>query len=176
MLPHGRRELVPGAVGEDVHARVLEDRLAHRPALPGRRERELTLVADRARHVVDELLAAPGDVPVVGVGLVELEHRELGVVLRREALVTEVLAQLVDALQPAHDQALEVQLGRDPQVEVAVQRVVVRHEGPGQRAAVERLEHGGLDLHEAVLVEEAADGRHRLRAHEEERARLVVGH
>ena len=54
---------------------------------------------------------------VVGVRLVPLEHRELGVVGRVDALVAEVLAELVDALQPADDQPLEVQLGRDPQVQ-----------------------------------------------------------
>ena len=54
-------------------------------------------------------------------------------------------------------QPLEVELGGDPQVHVAVERVVVRGERPGQRAAVERLQHRRLDLDEALVVEEAAD-------------------
>ena len=73
----------------------------------------------------DEPLDAVHRVAVVGVGLVPLEHRELGVVLERDAFVAEVLADLVDALEPADDQALEVQLGRDPQVERLVELVVV---------------------------------------------------
>ena len=94
---------------------------------------------------------------VVGVGLVPLEHRELGVVLVRDALVAEVLAELVDAVDAADDQPLQVQLGGDAQVEVAVERVVVGREGPRQRAAVERLQDRRLHLDEAVLVEPAAD-------------------
>jgi hypothetical protein len=90
------------------------------------------------------------DVLVVRVGLVPLDHRELGVVLVGDALVAEVLAQLVDALQAADDEALEVQLGGDAQVEVAVQRVVVGDERARQRAAVERLQDRRLDLDEAL--------------------------
>jgi hypothetical protein len=47
-------------------------------------------------------------------------------VLERHALVAEVLAELVDALEAADDQPLEVQLGGDAQAEVAVERVEVR--------------------------------------------------
>jgi hypothetical protein len=97
-------------------------------------------------------------------------------VLGREALVAEVLAQLVDPLEPADDAALEVQLGGDPQVHVAVERVEVRDERPRQRAAVERLQHRRLDLEEAVLIEVAADGRDDLRAGDEDLAGLLVGH
>ena len=53
-------------------------------------------------------------------------------------------------------QPLEVELGGDAQVEVAVERVVVGHERPGRGAAVDRLERRRLDLDEAALVEEAA--------------------
>ena len=94
----------------------------------------------------------------------------------REPLVAEVLADLVDALEPADDQALEVQLVGDPQEEVAVELVVVGHERPRQRAAVERLEDRGLDLEEAALVEPARGSRATtLRAQDEELARLLVG-
>ena len=76
------------------------------------------VVADRARRrSATSCSQRVGDVVVVGVGLVPLEHRELGVVLGRDALVAEVLADLVDALEAADDQPLEVELGGDPQVE-----------------------------------------------------------
>ena len=88
------------------------------------------------------------------VGLVELEHRELGVVPGRDPLVAEVAVDLVDALDAADDQPLQVELGRDPQEEVDVERVVVRHERPGRRAAGERLHHRRLDLEVAAAVEE----------------------
>ena len=91
-----------------------------------------------------------------------------------DALVAEVLADLVDALEAAHDQALQVQLVGDPQEQVAVELVVVGHERPRQRAAVERLEDRRLDLEEAALVEPAPDGADDLGAEDEELARLRV--
>ena len=130
---------------------------------------------DARRGGADDRLEAPRRVLVVGVGLVPLDHRELGVVLGREALVAEVLAELVDALEAADDRALEVELGRDPQVEVAVERVVVGHERAAPRAAVDRLEDRRLDLDEAVVVERAPHGGDDPRPRDEQLARLLVG-
>ena len=95
--------------------------------------------------------------------------------LERDALVAEVLAELVDALDAADDAALQVELGRDPQVEVAVERVVVGRERPRQRAAVERLQDRRLDLEEAARVEPLADRGDDLRALAEQLAGLRVG-
>ena len=84
------------------------------------RRRQVDLVArGRSTFVVpvascgdgrDELLDAGHRVLVVGICLVPLEHRELGLVLVGDALVAEVLAELVDLLEPADDQPLEVEL------------------------------------------------------------------
>ena len=93
---------------------------------------------------------------IVRIGLVELEHGELGVVLRADALVAEVAVDLVDAVQAADDQALEVKLRRDAQEEVDVQRIVVRREGPRRGAAGDGLHHRGFDFEIAAVVEEAA--------------------
>jgi hypothetical protein len=46
-------------------------------------------------------------------------------VLVADPLVAEVAADLVDRLETADDQALEVELERDPQVEVVIEGVVV---------------------------------------------------
>ena len=92
-----------------------------------------------------------------------------------DALVAEVLAQLVDAFDATHHQPLQVELGGDPQVEVAVERVVVGDEGPGQGAAVKRLQDRGLDLDEAALVEPAAHLADRAGAEGEDAAALLVG-
>jgi hypothetical protein len=93
----------------------------------------------------------------------------------REALVAEVLAELIDPLQAPDQAALEIQLGRDPQVERAVERVVVGLERARQRAAVDRLQHRRLDLEEAVAVEVAAHGGDDPRAVDEHLAALGVG-
>ena len=75
-----------------------------------------------------------------------------------QPLVPEVLAELVDLLQAADDQPLQVELGRDPQVVVGVERVVVRHERLRERAPVAGLEDRRLDLEEPVRVELGTDG------------------
>ena len=150
-------------------------------ALPRRREVDLVAAERddrRAEHLLrrarDELLDPRHRVAVVGVRLVPLEHRELGVMLERDAFVAEVLADLVDLLEPADDQPLEIELGGDAEIAILVERVPVRHERLGERAAVARLQDGRLDLDEAPLVEDPPDRRDRARADERVLARLVV--
>ena len=157
----------------DVDPRPRLDRAAQRLPVPRRLE---PVHADGTRHGGDELLAARGDVLVVRVRLVPLEHGELGVVLEGDALVAEVLADLVDALQATHDQPLEIQLGGDPQVQRAVELVVVGRERPAHPAAVDRLQDRRLDLDEARGVQEPPDLRDDARARDEQLARLLVRH
>ena len=92
------------------HGRREVDRL---PLVGDRRRRRTA----RSRAVANSSSVSVISVAVGRVGLVELEHRELGVVLARQPLVAEVAADLVDAIEAADHQPLEVQLGRDPQVE-----------------------------------------------------------
>ncbi len=93
-----------------------------------------------------------------------------------DALVAEVPRDLVDALQPADDQPLEVELRRDAQIQVAVQRVVMRHEGARGGAAVQRLQDRCLDLDEAVAVQELAHrGEHAGARDEDRELHVAVG-
>jgi hypothetical protein len=65
-------------------------------------------LGDQGReHLLDELHQRL----VVDVGPVELEHRELGVVAGRDALVAEVAVDLVDPRQAADQQPLQEELG-----------------------------------------------------------------
>ena len=61
---------------------------------------------------------------------------------------------LVDPLQPADHQALEVQLRGDPHEERDVQGVVVGGEGTRRRPTDQRVHHRRLHLHEAPGIEE----------------------
>ncbi len=139
-LGDGRHELGGLAQHTQVDAGGLAHRVGEAHSPPRRPEVQLALVADRGGRARHHRLQACGLVAVVGVGLIPLDHRELGVVLGGEALVAEVLAELVHALQTTHDQALEVQLGGDPQVQLAIQGVVVGRERTCHGAAVERLQ------------------------------------
>ncbi len=110
-----------------------------------------------ARGLRDQLLADVHHVVPVAERLVELHHRELGVVAGRDALVAEDPSDLVHALHATHDQPLEVQLDGDPQVELQVERVVVGGERAGVGAAGLGVQHRGLDLDEAPFVQRASE-------------------
>ena len=94
--------------------------------------------------------------------------------LGREAFVAEVAVDLIDALEAADDQSLEVELGGDPQIERAIQRVVVGQEGPRRRAAVERLQDRRLDLDKSLPVEIGADRRDDSGSVDEQLARVLA--
>ena len=160
---------------------MLGERIGEAQPPPGRLQVELVAAERRGRrpgHLerdrLDEVLHPHHRVVVVGVRLVPLEHRELVRVLVRDALVAEVLADLVDALEPADDQPLQVELGRDPEIEVLLEVVPVGDERLREGAAVARLQHRRLDLDEAVGVEVAPDRRDDAAAGEEVGPRLLV--
>src|SRR5438477_3697752 len=168
-------------LAEVVSGVVFRDRLRHGQAIEALAEVDLdALVRERrlAEHVAaacaQQLLRQIHEVVVVAIRLVELEHRELGVVARGDAFVPEVAVDLEDLLEAADDEALEIQLRRDPQVQVHVERVVVRLEGTRDRAARDRLHHRRLDLEEAALDEEVAHRLHELRADLERAPRLGI--
>src|SRR5256885_2725948 len=108
------------------------DRLHHFDPFERPRERDfLTLVLDRGRalHPLDQVnherLGQLHHALHVGVGLVELEHRVLRAMPLIHALVAEDAADLVDPVVAAANQPFEIELERDAQVEVHVERVVV---------------------------------------------------
>ncbi len=114
-------------------------------------------------------------VVVVGVGLVELEHGELGVVPGADALVAEVAVDLVDAVEASDDQSLQVQLRGDAEEEVDVELVVMRGEGAGCGSSGDLLHHRGFDFEVATVVEEGADGAEDCGALDEDLADVAWG-
>ena len=115
LVPRPESELLERVHELQTPPRRREVDLEAAEARPGRPR---ALLRDGRDQVLDPLHR----VGVVRVGLVPLEHRELGLVLVRDAFVAEVLAELVDLLQPADDEALEVELRCDAEIEVGVQR------------------------------------------------------
>ena len=122
------------------------------------------------QHLLDEI----HQVAVVRIRLVELEHRELGVVARREPFVAEVPVDLVDTLETADHQSFQVELRRDAQVHVDAERVVMRDERPGHRTARDRLHHRCLDLKEAPCIEHVTQETHEGCALLEHRTAVLV--
>ena len=111
-----------------------------------------------------------GDAGLVGPRLVGLQHRELGRVRAVDALVAEDASQLVDPIDAADHGPLEVELQRDPQRHVDVERVQVGGEGTRRRTAVDELQRRRLDLQEPQPVQrlDRRDAR--------PRRRLVIDH
>jgi hypothetical protein len=77
---------------------------------------------------------------------VELARGELGVVREVDALVAELAAHLVDAVEAADDELLEVELGRDAHEEVQVQVVVVPVRGRSESEYVSEHKRGTVGL------------------------------
>ncbi len=169
------------APARNVVTRLLADGVGHRDAAERRLERYLAVADGQLRgavgghrHVLQHLLGELHHPLVVLVGHVYLHAGELGVVGAVHALVAEVLAELVHAVEAAHDQTLEIELAGDSHVEIYVERVVVRDERTRRRAARDGLQDGSLHLHVTARVEELAHGSHDLGALHEDLAHLRI--
>lgn len=162
--------LFDGLAREEILARRLFDGIVHADALDLREIDLDALVIDdrRAENALggidDNAFRDVHHVRVVSVRLVELDRRELRVVADIHALVAEDAAHLVDAVETADDEALEVELRRDAQVEVDVECIVVRDERARCCAAGDRREYRRLDLEVIAIIEVRADGLDDLRA------------
>ena len=95
---------------------------------------------------------------VIRVGFIQLDHREFRIVLRAEPFIAEIPADLKNPLHSAHQQTLQVEFRTDPQIELHVERVVVRDEGPRRRTSVDRLQQRRLNF-EIVLAEQVVANR-----------------
>ena len=91
--------------------------------------------------------------PIVGVSLIKLKHGELGIMADGYAFDAEVAVDFVDAVDAADHEPLQVQFRCDAQVEIDIERVVMRDEGPRGRAAVEGLHHRRFDFDESFLLQ-----------------------
>jgi hypothetical protein len=96
-------------------------------------------------------------VVVIGVGHVELEHREFGIVDRRDALVPEVPVDFEHPREAADDEPLQIQFRRDAQIEIDAQRVVVGDEGLRGGAPRDGVHHRRLDLQKPAFDQKGPD-------------------
>src|SRR5262249_35315663 len=113
----------------------------------------LGLAVDGARAVLDERLGVGGDRVERVPRAIPLEHRELALVVRAVLAGAEAAARLIDALDPAGEQALHLVLGRrDEPAALAGAQV---HREPGRAHPQRRL-----DLDELARREQLAQRRH----------------
>ena len=109
------------------------------------------------------------------IGPVEFAHGEFGVVTDGDAFIAEVAVQLENFFKAAHEEALEVQFGRDAHVQFHVQRIMVGDERTRRRAARHGVEHGGFHFHKAAFLKEGAEGTDDFAALAENVADLRIG-
>ena len=119
---------------------------------------------DLLGDLLDDLAGHRRSGVVVPVRLVGLQHRKLRAVGAVDALIAEVAVDFEDAVQTTDDGALEVQLRRDAQVEVDIQRIGVGHERASRGTTVQSLQHRGLELIEPAALQGVAQGAHHLDA------------
>ena len=119
---------------------------------------ELKRAVGRLRHAAHQALHQFHHVLVVGVRLIRLENRELGIVQRVDALIAEGLADLKHTLHAADHQTLEVELRRDAHVQTHLEGVVVCGERSRIGPAVPRLEARSLHLLEVPGVHTTPGG------------------
>ena len=78
----------------------------------------------------------------------------------RDAFIPKISIDFKHALESAHDQSFEVEFRRDAQVEVPIERVVVRHERAGRGSPGNGLHHRRFHFQESVSGEIGSDARH----------------
>src|SRR3990172_8418475 len=104
----------------------------------------------------DHLFAKVHHLVYVRIGPVKLQHRELRIVARRNALITEVAIQLKDFFKTADKQTFQVEFRRNARVEIDVQRVMMGLKRPRSRACCQWREHGGLNFKIAVILQNSS--------------------
>ena len=94
----------------------------------------------------------------VPIRLVQLHHGKFGVMCGVYALVAEHVADFVNAVKAAYNQALVVQFQRDAQAQRHFQRVVIRLERARNRAAAVGREDGRFHFQKSFFVQRFAYG------------------
>ena len=158
-----------------------DDRLFQRKAFErGRKIELLTLVVYRRRaahlphEMPDQILGQSHQVLVVGISLVEFQHRKFGIVPGGQSLVAKITVNLEHFLHTADDEPLQIQLRGNAQVQLHVERIVMRNEWPCGCAARDCLHHRCLDFEKPALVQKLANARDDFRTNLEYPATLVV--
>ena len=96
---------------------------------------------------------------VILVGHVDFHDGELRIVGLVHPFVAEVLGKFIDPFKTTYDEALEVELIGNAEVQRNVQRIVVGDERTGRGTPRDGLEDRGFHLHISRVVEDAPHGR-----------------
>ena len=110
------------------------------------------------RSCSEDLLGEIHHPAIVGVGGVELHHRELRVVANTDAFIPEVTIDFEDPLETADYESLQVKLGGDAQEHRLIECVVMRHKRLGRSATRDGVQHRCLDFQKPMFSHEPTQG------------------
>ena len=140
---------------------VVNDRFAHGHAAPIR-ARPVDLVLTPLRFcssvdidgsLFDQLLGEEPPPAIVGIGLVELEHGELGIPPPSQTFIAEVAIDLVYTIKSTDRQSLQIEFRGDAQEQIHVECVVMSNERLGHGTPGNGLHHRSFYFDEAMRVE-----------------------
>ena len=147
-----------------VHAGILLHQLHHGGAAEGLAHIDNNLAEGQFHGVVDLLadmlhqaFGALHHAVHIGIGLIELNGGELGVVGGVHAFVTEQTTNLVHPIKAADDAALQIQLGGNTQVQIHIQRIVMGDKGTGGSTTLNDIQNGGIHFQIAQLIKITTD-------------------
>ena len=153
-----------GDVLAEIDAGLLEDGFGHRDRTEGLREIDHVaipvefLFADHLiRDLMEEAFGPFGHIAEVGISLIEFDGGEFRIMAVIDAFVTENASDFVNAVDAANHAFLEVKLGGDAKIEIAIESVMVGDEWTGGGTTRNGAKNRGLDLHEALGVTIGAD-------------------
>src|SRR5262245_60200645 len=92
----------------------------------------------------------------------------------RDSLIAKVSVDLVNALQLANDQALQIKFRGNTQEKIHPQSVVMRLERPGRRSPCQGLHHWRFDFDVTALIQKIANPFDDLASRHEHLARFLV--
>jgi hypothetical protein len=114
-------------------------------------------------------------VTVIAIGLIALQQGEFRVMFNRNAFITKDTPYLVDSVEAAYHQSLEVELQSNSQIEVFIKGVVMGDKGARQCSTGMGLKHRSLYLHKTLLIEKASYGSDDLATQNKNVSALFVG-
>ena len=145
--------------------RQLKERITHNFALESLQRDGAAGWASAKRangNMPNQSLCVSQQIQVIGAGPVPFKHGELWIVARRDPFVTEVTVDLKHAIETADHQTLQIQLRRDTQVHVDVERIMMGDERTRGRTARNHLHHRRFHFHKVAVNHELTNAGHDL--------------
>ena len=104
---------------------------------------------------------------IISIGLIKLDHGELGIMSRRQPFVAEIAIDLEDTFKATNHQPLQIQLWGNPQIHLLIQRIVVSDERFCGSTTGYHVHHRCFDFHEVMPFKEMPHAADNFRAHDE---------